>query len=195
MKNTFLSLFLLLSISLIGQDWKLSKDKNGIKVYTRIKAGSKLKEFKAETNIKGPVESLVKELGNVDNHKNWMKDVDLSNKLKETTDGFISFYKLNMPWPTTDRDMVLRVKEVVLPNGAGLDISSATAEKSEEEGTIRISEIGGKWRFIDDGNGGSNITYAFFADPAGSLPTWAINMFIVDGPYESLLNLRELLEQ
>ncbi|MCH7534986.1 MAG: hypothetical protein IH948_04465, partial [Bacteroidetes bacterium] len=91
----------------------------------------------------------------------------------------------------------------------GGDISSSVSKKTNYNGTImysfmsspdfiketedfvRIRDARGKWQFIQKDGEKIEVIFQFYGDPAGSLPIWLINMFIVDGPYNTLVNLRE----
>ena len=195
MKNLIILTFLMSALSVFSQEWKLAKDKNGVKVLTRLREGSKLKEFKASIDMNASVEKISAEIKNVNNHTVWLKDI-IKSELGETFEnGYYSFYELNLPWPATNRDMYIKTSESKTINGVELQIVSASDKKEEDKGVIRMKQVGGKWSISKNDDGTTHVFYTFFADPSGSLPTWAINMFIVDGPYESLLNLKELMEK
>ena len=54
--------------------------------------------------------------------------------------------------------------------------------------------VQGKWEVetVDDKN--VLVSYQFLADPEGSLPSWIINMFLVDDPFKTMQNLREYVK-
>ena len=78
MKNTCIKLaglvlFSTFASAAIGQyNWKLSKDKDGIKVYQSEVKHSKYKNIKVECTLEGTYDKLMAILNDVTNQKNWV---------------------------------------------------------------------------------------------------------------------------
>jgi hypothetical protein len=53
----------------------------------------------------------------------------------------------------------------------------------------------GSWEFIPLGNGTTKVYHNFGGDPGGKIPAWIVNMFLVDGPYKTMIGLRKLVEE
>ena len=51
----------------------------------------------------------------------------------------------------------------------------------------------GKWVFTPLENGKTQVYHQFGGDPGGSIPAWIVNMFLVDGPYKTMLGLQETI--
>ena len=60
-----------------------------------------------------------------------------------------------------------------------------------KEDFIRLKTAKGSWEITPLKDNKTQIKYQVMADPEGSLPPMIINMFIVDGPYTTLQNLKE----
>jgi hypothetical protein len=196
MKKSILILFALFPIFFYGQEkWELEKDKNGIKVYTRPIKDSEVKEFKAITFIKTSPEKLLSVINDARNFKEWIDKVDYSKLVsKPNSNTFIVYLQLGMPIGVTDRDMVLKNVVKKLKNeGYRIEITSAYDKYPPQEDFVRIKKAYGHWSLIPY-NGGTKLYYQFYSDPAGSLPTWIVNMFLVDGPYNTLSALKEKFE-
>ena len=71
-------------------------------------------------------------------------------------------------------------------------MKSAPNNLAEKKDVVRIRNAEGKWIFEDLKNGHIRVTYQFYGDPEGNIPSWIINLFIVDGPYDTLINLRSM---
>ena len=68
-----MSLFILQEVSAVEQqNWKLQKDKNGIKVYTKEVPDSPMKAFKGTTLISGSLDQYEVLLRDVANFTEWM---------------------------------------------------------------------------------------------------------------------------
>ena len=49
----------------------------------------------------------------------------------------------------------------------------------------------GLWIFNPVSKGVTEIIYQYQGDPGGSIPGWVANLFIVDGPYKTLIGMSE----
>ncbi|MCK5170195.1 MAG: hypothetical protein KAQ75_09965 [Bacteroidales bacterium] len=177
-----------------SNDWELSKENDGIKIYTRIKKDSKIKEFKAKIVISTSVGKLVQIIDDVKNYPNWMTNCEFSKTHKTLNDSTgINYMKTSIQWPLSDRDLVFEYR--VLTNNSKyfeVIIKSVPNQMPVMEDIIRIIKAEGKFIFKEIEPGKIEITYQFFANPEGYLPAWIINLFIVEGPYHTLLNLQKL---
>jgi ribosome-associated toxin RatA of RatAB toxin-antitoxin module len=177
------------------EQWELEKNSNGIKVYTKPVKGYDIKEFKAYTYIKASPEKLLSIINDADKFSQWIDKVEESKLIKKPASNvFIVYLTLGMPIGVSDRDMVLR-NEVKKLKGGGykINVTSAWKQYPEQDDYVRIKKAYGYW-LIKPEKGTTKIEYRFFSDPAGSLPTWIVNMFLVDGPYKTLTNLKKMFE-
>ena len=175
--------------------WELSKDKDGIKVYTRQHEGSEIKEFKAVTIVTAKMNSLESLIDKVSEYPDWQANITSAKVLKQVNKNEQTIYcTSDVPWPVKDRDIVLQSKKAVSEKGIVVyKITSLPDYIKEKEDFLRIRDANGKWQFVPKEGGKIEVTYQFYGDPAGSLPNWLINMFIVDGPYDTLINLKKEL--
>lgn len=195
MKHQFLLLFYLtLMPSVFATDWKLEKNSNGVKIYTRITTKSDVKEFKVLTTLNATRQKISKVIMNVSDYVNWYPDIMESSLLKTiSAKERIVYYKLDAPWPADDRDAVLKFKMTEHSNSTTITLSSMSNYKSKTDGVVRISEIEGSWQLTTEGQK-TKLTYRLIANPSGNLPAWIINMMIVDNPYETMLALKKKVE-
>lgn len=97
-------------ISGYGTDagWRLAVDKEGIKVYTRPAPGCPLDEFRGITEIKTTVDTIERILRDVNAQPVWMADCLQSGILKQfDNDHLVCYNVLDMPWPLSDRDLLI----------------------------------------------------------------------------------------
>ena len=194
-KILFITLAFISFISFGQEKWELEKDSKGIKVYTRPVKGSDVKEFKAYTYINATPDKLLKVINDANGFKDWIDKVDYSKSLSHPNNNtFIVYIQLGMPIGVTDRDMVLKnVVKKLKGGGYKIEVTSVYDKYPEQEDFVRIKKAYGYWLLIPE-KGKTKIVYQFYSDPAGSLPTWIVNMFLVDGPYNTLKALREKFE-
>ena len=192
------SISFLVGLALISHatDWSLEKNKDGIKVYTREVAGSDIKEFKATGRVKADRITIARALTRVGDFQNWMPKIEKSKTIKKVgPTSLIAYYTVDLPWPADNRDCVIDIN-LETDNKKGVSIirmNENLKAYKEVAGFVRMKMIRGFWKLTTNGDY-TDIEYQLHSDPAGSLPTWIINMFIVDGPYDSIQALREKVE-
>lgn len=179
-----------------SEGWKLEKDKNGIKVYTRKAANSSIMEFRASATVAATMEQLEALIENVKGYPVWQTSISTATLLKQQNkeERYI-YYTTDVPWPATDRDIVLHSKKNKSASGVVTYNLNSTPDFISEKGDfLRIKKAEGLWQFTPLKDNKINVTFQFYADPGGNIPDWIINMFIVDGPYDSLINLKKKVE-
>ena len=60
----------------------------------------------------------------------------------------------------------------------------------EKKGIVRINNSLGKWIITPLDNNQVRVEYTLHVDPAGSLPSWLVNMFSGEAPMQIFENLR-----
>ena len=105
------SLFFLLLIPFVNSfaqpDWKLAKDKEGIKIYMASNESSKFKSIRVQCILTGSLAKLQTILRDVSNHTAWVYKTKNASLLKQiTANEFIYYSVTEMPWPLSNRDGV-----------------------------------------------------------------------------------------
>ncbi len=191
-----LFLFQSLTAQVDEDGWKLAKLKDGIEIYTRSVESSKIKEYKVITTITAEPKKLVEILMDVDSYTNWMAFVKETYLIDmPSKEEFYVYTEVKVPWPFKNRDDI--TKSVVsydsLTGSYTVDIYLEPEYLPEKEGIVRMYEGGGLWRFTPLGDGETEAFHRFRADPGGNIPAWIVNMFLVDGPYKTMLGLKRFV--
>lgn len=179
-------------------DWKLRKNENGILVYTRDIQGSDFKEIKTTTNFKTSLSSLVGLLTDVNSHTLWIYKCKQSKLIKTVSSSEFYYYmETAVPWPASNRDGVIRFKYTQDSVTKVVTVKSQNIPNvlPELDGIVRVPKASAQWIFTPKDDGTVDGEYQLNLDPGGSVPAWIINMFVVDGPYESLTNMKKLLDK
>ena len=178
-------------------DWKLSREGNGIKVYTQKMAESKYKSVKVECNLAGSIEKLTRILKTVDGNVKWVYNTKRTYSIRNVSNNeFIYYAETALPWPLTNRDMVINMLFNNDSMGKKL-LVKATGLKGEvpkNDNIIRIPFFDGLWNVTATDNAHISIIYTLSIDPGGSIPAWAYNKFVAKGPYNTFNNLAALLK-
>ncbi len=183
--------------NVFGQNnkWKLKKSEDGIEVYTREDKVTGNVEFKASIEIETTIEALIKVFKDIDAYTVWMEDTKKASILKKINNKEQYIYiEVDTPWPLQNRDMPLLQKFIKIDDGIKIKIIGKPNYIPHKRGITRIEKVIGSWKLIQLPNNKIKIIYQFMADPGLNIPNWVINLFIVDGPYKTLTNLKSIVE-
>lgn len=190
-----LSTLLLLSLTWgvsAPAEWTLAKEKNGVKVYTRIKEGQKLKELKAVATYNCTKDNLYKTFIDIQNMYQWYDMVEKVELLKQIspTEGV---YKIFFDFPSLAGDRYSTIKASIKKEVNG-DLKVETKfypiDHKPEADYVYVKNIESAWR-ISGKDGQLAVEHTAFMDPSGSIPNWIINATLTDGPIKTLTNLRK----
>ena len=172
-------------------EWSLEKEGDGIEVYTRAVEGSDIKEFKAIAFTNKSMSSLERLIEDADNYHTWQVNVTTSKLLKKVNDSELYiYYTTDIPWPLSDRDVLIYSKKAISDNGTVTYAMKGIPEYfKESDDYTRIKVVKGIWEFTPVNENQIKIVFQFYGDPDGWIPNWLINLFIVTGPYGTLENM------
>ncbi len=169
--------------------WEFKKNKGGIKIYTRECKGTNIKELKFTVTINATMNQAVALLADVNNYSDWVYGCDHSSTLEEISNKkSYCYYKVDFPWPMTDRDLVVysEIKQDPITKIVTSDTNSRADYMEKAAGYIRMQKHFNKWIFTPISSNQIVVTYLLKSDPGGSIPSWAINMAIDQGPVKSM---------
>jgi len=186
-----------LSLMLISgkPDWKLEKDSDGIKVYLAKAENSSIKQFKVEAFIEATPKEIVDAVVDIENNHKWFVSVE-KGKLVEriSPNEFIFSQVIEVPFPFQDRQVVQNTKVTNLENGVlRIDLNSVSDALEVDNDYVRMTLATGYW-VLTPTSEGTDLEYSFLADPAGNIPAWLANQFIVDNPLKTIKGLREYID-
>ncbi|MFJ3076036.1 START domain-containing protein [Pseudomonas sp. NPDC087029] len=188
---------LLLATSALADDgWNLAYDREGIRVYLSGAADSPYQQFRGVSTIKASVRTLVDLQENLRVACKWLYACDQMRLVGVDGDSTWVYLTTNLPWPTLPRDIILKVTTERLDDGTLVRHLSAEPNKlPEEPGLIRVQHLNGEWVMKPLGERETEVTYQLQADPAGDVPGWLANRFVVDAPVVTLRTLRAVAER
>lgn len=197
----FVIAFLILTaLPSVVHAWELAKEDstNEIKIYTRKVEGSNFREYKAVMRIKASLSSLVALVDDISACPLWIHTCSEGWLLKRVSPRESYTYTINAaPWPVSDRDaIVLNTISQISPKGpVRIDILGVPDYVPEKKNLVRVKMIKGHWLFTPLGEGITEVLYQVHNDPGGSLPSWLVNSVVVSQPYNTMLNMRKLVNE
>jgi hypothetical protein len=203
MKFAFLKTFFFLfcsafcSASFAQYNWKLSKDKDGIRVYESDVPKSNFKSIKVECTLEGSYEKLMAVLSDFGHQKDWVYNNKTSYLLKRVNPYEYYYYaETYLPWPMSNRDAAIHLKMTRDSLNRFLKITAVSVPDfvPQKSGKIRVPRTDISWYVTMPTERTISIVYIFDAEPGGTLPAWLVNMFADKGPYQSFKKLSEILK-
>lgn len=194
------SLALLLQVGLAhaapaGEGWEQIKDKNGVQVYTRAVEGSDFLAIAASTVMQADSDKVAAALGDGDGCAQWRKMCKSSKVLEASSDtDRLVYMVLDLPWPLSDRDVVMRILTNIDPEAqtAVVSLNSDSAAYPQQK-HVR-AECNGQFviKVLDENS--VQVTYEMHADIGGDISPGMVKSRQVDSTYEEMVALRELVE-
>jgi ribosome-associated toxin RatA of RatAB toxin-antitoxin module len=199
-KISLLTVLLLFNLSFVSaqKDWKLTTEKEDIKIYTSIVPDSKIKAIKVQCEFQAKPSQVVALLLDVESAPNWIYHTKSCRLIKQVSPSELYYYsEVDVPWPLENRDFVahLTVSQNPKTKVVIVDGPSVSGQVPVKKGAVRINNSKGKWIITPISNNRVNVEYTLHADPGGTIPSWLINMFATEGPLQIFKQLQLQLQK
>ena len=190
-------IFLLFYFPVFGQsDWKLTAEKDGIKVYARTVADSKIKALKAECIMKATVQEVVALLLDVKAAEKWVCHTKLCSLVRKVSSTELYYYtEVSLPWPMENRDFVTHMEVFQDPVTKIVTVNAPAVPGfvNIKKGKVRINHSSNVWKIIPLDRERVKLDYTLQVDPGGLLPAWVVNSFACQGPIISFTAMKREL--
>jgi hypothetical protein len=179
------------------EEWKQKRDENQITIYVREQAGNPLKEYKARAMIRSPIREVYDFIADLERHPEWVFRCTGLIIIDSPEENRIRFHtSYDIPWPMKDRDLTAETVFTMHEGGRKMELLTRqiNMDYPMAEGVIRMPDYR-EWVMLEavDTLHTLFVTEGY-ADPGGSVPPWLVNMFLVDGIYDSVTKMRKLIE-
>ncbi len=178
------------------ENWKLVKEEDGIKVYTKHESGSDYKAFKAEMQVNCKIENIVGVLKNSESINNWIVNCKGVKLLKSDNNDEYFYIETSIPFPFKNRDMVYHFQYIGIDSGQEKVIVTGIPEYiPPKEGIVRLAKANGYWLLTSVDTSTTSVTYQMHVEPGGLIPAWLANPFIVNVPLSTFKELRKIIQK
>jgi hypothetical protein len=183
--------------SLAAQSWNFIKEQDGIKIYTRQEAGKSLRAFKGTTVINAPAEKVFTLIEDVNHTEWWDKNLTQIKVLAYEKNKRARYYLVyDTPWPVANRDLCAEVTVRMDPVKQIYSVSAASLNGviPEQKDLVRIRDYRQTWTISSAGENLSNVVLEGYLDPVGNIPVWISNLLIIQSPVNSILGVRQQIQ-
>ena len=194
--RTIITLLLISQIFLLqGDEWRLDKNKDGIKVFTREVKDFPIREFRVESSTSAPLAEIESLFRDIPSYESWMPDILEASIIEQVTpDIYIYHMAIGAPFPVSNRDLVTEMRfSYPTDNILRIDYSVLPDHIPEKDDHVRMRYFSGHWQF-ERTESDTRITNQFLSDPGGSIPKWVTNSFLSKNPFNTVKNLKEQVE-
>ena len=184
------------SLSVAEESWQLAQDEDDIRVYTKPNAKTMLKDFKADMIVQASIEKVNSHMSAMEDQTKWMYDRKLTKVLDRPNDRSSIIYSVtNAPWPVMDRDAVVSFtyNENNTDEFIRIDVVNVDDYHPLDKDMVRVPYLKGFWELIKIDDNSTKIVFMNAASPGGDIPDWLADSFVLDMPYHSLNNFRDML--
>jgi hypothetical protein len=177
-------------------DWVLATQKQGIEVFVKAEAGSKIKALKLNCELDANISQVVALLLDIPATVNWMPHTKSCFITRQISAGELYYYtEVNLPWPLTNRDFVTHL--LVLQDSdtkvVTIDAPAVPEPVAPRKGIIRIRQSKGRWIIKPLYKDRVQLEYDLMVDPGGSIPSSLINYFATDAAIEVIKNMQKIV--
>jgi len=181
------------------EPWKLAKDAEGIKVFTRSVPGSSADEFKGIAEIDAPVEVIVEVFKDIPSFTQWYGFCKEIKLLKHDSENHrVMYFVLKTMGPVKDRDLVMEAFDK-FDKQAGTNTIAISALKEElvpiQDKYVRMTDLNATYSMNRIDQDRTHVVYTVKADPAGYIPAFISNIIQKDQPFLTLKGLREMVKK
>jgi hypothetical protein len=178
-------------------DWKLKRDRNQIIIYVREQAGSPLKEYRATATIRSPVAKVFKFIMDLERRPEWVFRCTGLTIIDRPEENHIRFHTTyDVPWPMKDRDLTAETIITMHEGGRRMEMLTQHVQLDYPSAgdVVRMPDYR-EWVMLEEVDSLQTLFETEgYADFGGSIPPWLVNMFLVDGLYDSVIKMRERVE-
>lgn len=173
-------------------NWRLEKNENGIKVYSRPMKGFDFREVRVVNKVKSTLAAIVAVIFDTKNYPKWVYGCSGTSTLKTLNDQEIYNYQVtDLPWPLSDRDVVSHFKVSQDPSTFVVTFSKTGMSDyiPDKEGMVRVQHFQSITVLTPLPGDSVQIELEMHLDASGNIPDWVVNDNMVAAPYNSTMSM------
>ncbi len=180
--------------SMAADTWTQRKAEDGVTISSRPSPGSPINDIRSETRMKTSMDSIISLMRDYSARPRWDSMCGEIKVLKQEAAAETVYVHMKMPWPVSDRDLVMRVewKQDPVTGVVSQHAYGVPEAAPPHEGRVRMASFTNDWTFTPMSDGTIAIDSIAHADPGGPLPTWMINKLSADAPLQAMKKMKDI---
>jgi ribosome-associated toxin RatA of RatAB toxin-antitoxin module len=177
--------------------WELVKSENEIDVFARKVEGTKIKQFRASTQMRTEVAKLIELIKDPEMCEQWVSQCVHSKLMSENGENQFSIYReINNPWPFKDNDYELQynINQDADTKVVTITFNNVADGFHNDDCCKPIPMIQGQWQFKPTGDGLIDVSFLYHFDPGAGVPSGLVNSAFPEMPIEQLTKVRTLTQ-
>lgn len=178
---------------------RIALQQEGITVWKVPVKNSNMLGFKAQAMVNADIQTVFGVVKDVQRSHEWVPNTREAKILTlDDAKGMGKFYfVIDMPFPLSDRDLLVQANFDFEPNGNILIRNTGIADKNvpPRKSLIRIKTYKGNWYLEKIAAKKTRVTLDGHANPEGGIPAWVANMFVTQQPFQMMRNLRKQVKK
>ncbi|MCX6179106.1 MAG: START domain-containing protein [Chlorobiales bacterium] len=170
-----------------------------LKIFTCPVPTSDFLSFVGIATIDAPQHAVLSLLYDVDVATEWVwktKEMRVIKDLSED-EGRIVYQLVSAPWPVSDREIITRSQGYIDPESSEVYIKLECMADylPKNDKYVRVPQLEGAWNIIPLSTNQCRVVFRLHLEPGGEIPSWLANIAVIDTPYHTLTNLREMVKK
>ncbi len=177
-------------------NWKLIKDKKGIKVYSHPVEISTVNAFKGVMTLETDVSSLAALILDAESYTKWMRVTDVSEYVKKISETEYYRYTVNkIKWPVKPRDCSAYMKGFYYPETDAVMIRFKHKPDfvPRNKKYVRIPIIIGHYLITPKPDDTVELIFEAVVETGGWVPNWIINFYLADIPHGTFNSIQKIM--
>jgi hypothetical protein len=170
-----------------------------LRIFTCPIPSSSFLSFVAVATIDASQQSVLSLLYDIDVATEWVWKTREMRVLRELTenDGRVVYQLVSAPWPVSDREIISRSTAFMDPKSseAFIRIECLPDFLPEDERYVRVRQMEGAWNILPLSENSCRVVFRLHIEPAGEIPSWLANIAVIDTPYHTMCNLRDMVKR
>lgn len=172
-----------------SNEWKLARDRDGIKIWTLKSPGSRITKIKLHMQLKSSLSGMIKLIEDPASGPDvGAKEVNLLEMKVSPTGDFSAYYecKIDLPFPFTDRQSVILIlhSQDSISKKIEMNVFAAPNKLPPDDSYVRPTHMHNIWHLTPLENGLLDIEYYQDSNIGGSVPYFVNNLIAIEALFE-----------
>jgi len=170
-----------------------------LKIFTCPVPTSDFLSFVGIAEIDAPQHAVLSLLYDIDAATEWVwktREMRLLQELSED-EGRVVYQLVSAPWPVSDREIITRSMGYMDPETSEVFIKLECMADylPRNDKYVRVPELEGAWNIVPLSENQCRVVFRLHIEPGGEIPSWLANIAVIDTPYHTMINLREMVKR